>query len=881
MNKGKNSFIEQLRQELPDIPTDGLKKEGAEFHGPCPFCGGVDRFTVFQGAERFLCRKCAFDKGGDKIDYWKRHHKCANPRELEQKMGIISSDRPVKEKRSGGSPYPWEHSAKDHPAMRAYFKGRGITFSELFPLPPALRFNTFKNKNTGKPAARILAAVSQPGDTALKAHHSTWLEGAKSTKKTMKGPCKGKGVWFYPDRSKTEKKLVIGEGIETTLSAMQATGINGVAGLDAGKMQAIVLPGSISEVYILADEDESFTGQKAALKLAKRLEDENRVAWIISPSENTFSDRPRKIDFNDLTPEQICERFEKLIAPSSLDKTMIQRENKKSEIALLDEDGNRKTKATVLIEIGSQYELFHDENGDGYATIAKGSHKETWPIRSKAFAELLSDQYFMLSKKGVSRNIVADASDTLCGMARNQGERFKVYRRIAEKNGNIYLDLCDSDWRVVEVSAADWQVITDPPVKFIRSASSKPLPAPVKGGILEDLWSLINVRPADRPLIAGFLSRALHPTAPYFGLCVVGEQGTGKSTFTTMLRSLCDPSTAMLRPPPKDERDFLAGAVNNWCLTYDNLSGMKPWLSDALCRVLTGGSFAARTLYSTVEETTIPLSRPVILNGIDDLTARPDLADRVIAIELQPIQDSNRMEERELWKKFDRIKGEILGVLLDGISSALQNIDDVKLTYRPRQIDAARWATAAETGLDIAPGTFIQSYRKNQQEMVSIALESSPFIAAILDMLKDRKIWEGSPSTLLSLLPDFARDEEAVKSKAWPKSPSWVSKIIKRNAPALRKIGIEVEQSRTAAGRYIHLSMMNMTTEPKNLTPHSQDFGNEQACNEQGRRREVNENYRHCRHTVTANDDNDDNDGKNQKVSHEGTGCPGTFTGEF
>lgn len=381
-------------------------------------------------------------------------------------------------------------------------------------------------------------------------------------------------------------------------------------------------------------------------------------------------------------------------------------------------------------------------------------HSETWPIKSKVFTELLADQYFILSNKGVSRNVVTDATDTLRGQARVHGKQHKIYRRTAALNGKIFIDLCDSQWRVVEISEDFWRVVANSQIKFLRSPSSKALPLPVSAGNINDLWPLINVRIADRPLVVGFLTRSLHSAPPYFGLCVIGEQGTGKSTFTTILRALCDPSTAMLRPPPKDDRDFLAGAVNNWCLTYDNLSGMQPWLSDSLCRLLTGGSFAARTLYSTNEETTIPLARPAILNGIDDLTARPDLADRAIVITLQPIPDCDRLEERELWERFDRIKGKVFGVLLDGLCSALRNIDSVDLPYKPRMVNAARWATAAEEGLGLQSGSFMKSYADNQQDMVSISLEASPFIAALLDMVKQKRQWEGKPTELLSLLPN-------------------------------------------------------------------------------------------------------------------------------
>lgn len=40
----------------------------------------------------------------------------------------------------------------------------------------------------------------------------------------------------------------------------------------------------------------------------------------------------------------------------------------------------------------------------------------------------------------------------------------------------------------------------------------------------------------------------------------------------------------------------MIAANNSWCLAYDDLSHVPPWLSDALCRLSTGGGFATREL---------------------------------------------------------------------------------------------------------------------------------------------------------------------------------------------------------------------------------------------------------------------------------------------
>jgi len=65
--------IEKLKEKLPTIRNSiqNLRKESANsFCGPCPKCGGDDRFVYRTDKDRFWCRKCN-EKGGDVIDFHK------------------------------------------------------------------------------------------------------------------------------------------------------------------------------------------------------------------------------------------------------------------------------------------------------------------------------------------------------------------------------------------------------------------------------------------------------------------------------------------------------------------------------------------------------------------------------------------------------------------------------------------------------------------------------------------------------------------------------------------------------------------------------------------------------------------------------------------
>ena len=96
---------------------------------------------------------------------------------------------------------------------------------------------------------------------------------------------------------------------------------------------------------------------------------------------------------------------------------------------------------------------------------------------------------------------------------------------------------------------------------------------------------------------------------------------------------------------PRDERELFIVASHSHVLAFDNLSGLPPWLSDTLCRLTSGGAFSTRRLLTDHDEILFAAARPVILNGIEDVITRPDLADRAILLMLAPIAERQRRPE--------------------------------------------------------------------------------------------------------------------------------------------------------------------------------------------------------------------------------------------
>ncbi len=452
-----------------------------------------------------------------------------------------------------------------------------------------------------------------------------------------------------------------------------------------------------------------------------------------------------------------------------------------------------------LIACAADADLWHDADGTGYATLAVQDHVEHYLLRSKGFRLWLGYRYYKAHKGAPNAQAVQDAIAALEAKARFEGEEHTPAVRVAHHDGNIYLDLADDDWQAIEITPRGWSVATFPPVRFVRPRGLRPLRAPAAHGTLDDLERFLNVRTAgDLKLVLGWLVMAFNPRGPYPVLVLNGEQGSAKSTAARLLRSIVDPNEAPTRSPPREERDLLVAARNSWVVAFDNLSGIKEWLADALCRIATGGGYSARQLYTDADEVIFEAMRPIILNGIPDLATRPDLADRAIILKLPNIDEIKCRSETEFWADFDGTAGRILAFLLDAVSTALRRREEVQLERIPRMADFCIWAEAASPAFGWKPGEFTEAYQDNRAAAIGMTVTADVVAEAILALVDEVKEWQGTASELLEKL-NLRVSDQIRRSDQWPKAPNWLSNRLRRAAPGLRAMDLEViEHPRTS-----------------------------------------------------------------------------------
>lgn len=459
-----------------------------------------------------------------------------------------------------------------------------------------------------------------------------------------------------------------------------------------------------------------------------------------------------------------------------------------------------QSQATLAAGMAADWDMWHTPAKEPYATIVIDGHKENWPVKSQTFKRFLAKQFFDEQGKAMNSDALAATTNLLEAKALFEGDERQVYVRLAEHGGNIYIDLCDAEWRSVQVTPQGWRLTNDSPVRFRRSRGMLALPVPQPGGSVELLRDYLNLDDGAWRLVVAWLVATLRPRGPYPVLALFAEQGSGKSTTGRLLRELVDPNAAPLRAEPKDGRDLMIAASNSWCLAYDNLSNVPPWLSDAFCRLSTGGGFTTRELYTDQDEVIFDSQRPVLLTSIEEVATRSDLLDRCLIVWLPSIPENRRRSEAELFEAFREVRPQILGALLDAVVVALRRLPSLRLPGLPRMADFALWATSAEAAFGWPDGTIMAAYQGNRDSANEVALEASAVARPLLDFLEAQGEWTGSSGELLKALEDRLGDQSR-KPSGWPKNPRSLSGHLKRLAPNLRAAGWVLDQDRNSKKR--------------------------------------------------------------------------------
>lgn len=538
-----------------------------------------------------------------------------------------------------------------------------------------------------------------------------------------------------------------------------------------------------------------------------------------------------------------------------------------------DKDGKSATKddkpttANALIELAIKHsDLFHDERGDGYAVIAHNEIRRTLKLRSKEFRRWLSGTYYATTERAANNEAIYTSLSVLEAKATYDGRQLELSNRFAKRDGVIYIDMADSRWRGVKVTAAGWEILIKPPVLFRRYSHQQALPDPVRKGKLSDIHKHLAVKAEDdKRLVEAWLVACAFSDVPRPAITFHGPQGASKTTAARCLKSISDPSLTESVDLGKSPADLAQVLDHHGVPCFDNLTSIQAWAADLLCRGVTGGAFSKRELYSDDSDVILSFKRPMIITGINIPTHAPDLLDRLLMIELERIQPDKRMDEATFWARFNADKPMLFGALLDAIAGALHHLPHIKLQRMPRMADFARIACAYAEFAGIGSEKMLEIIMQHTSRQTQEVLDADPVASAIRDFIQKQGTWKGTAASLLQQLNEFV---SVPKPDGWPKQANNLTRKINVLHATLNEAGISIRRHKEGLSREKLLTLESIAESSSLSSASSKDsihagFKPDDKADDKDDKRKIQKSSSALKpRASTGLNDRDDKDGK-------------------
>lgn len=471
-------------------------------------------------------------------------------------------------------------------------------------------------------------------------------------------------------------------------------------------------------------------------------------------------------------------------------------------------ESKRQSNYRSLLEIAKEHcsDFFVDEYQMPYASVSVDDHLEIISLRSRRFRSWLSNNFYQILKIVVDSQTIKDVINLLCAEAEFGNNKKNLCLRTAEtyipNKLTWYYDLTNQKWEFIEITSEGWRIVKNL-VIFRRFTSQAEQMYPSKEyppDIFDKFMKLLNVKGNENKLLLKcYIISLFLPEIPKPILMLHGEQGSAKSTLMELIKILVDPSIIHTLTFPRDINELIQQLYHNYVAYYDNVTNLREWISDQLCRVVTGSGFSKRVLFSDDDDYIYSLKRCIGFNGINLGATKADLLDRGLIIQLERLDKDKRLKIEDIWKNFDEIKQQLLGFMFDILVKVLRfkkQHSQLNLPGLPRMADYAECAEIISRCMGNPNNAFLNSYYKNIDLQTKEVLEASPVATCLRHFMLPRTVWEGTATSLLGELEVIAEDVKVnIHGKMWPKAPNYLSRRLNELRSNLREIGIIIEWS--------------------------------------------------------------------------------------
>lgn len=453
--------------------------------------------------------------------------------------------------------------------------------------------------------------------------------------------------------------------------------------------------------------------------------------------------------------------------------------------------------AAVLVTLAEESgDVFlHDQYGHAYVAVKRGKSHIVFAIEDSAYKSILAKRLWDAKGKVPNGHAVDGAVSVLAGKAVHEGKKIELRNRVAKEGDVLWYDLSDNEGRAVRITKEGYVVVDDPPILFQRYSHQLPQvpPSPPDQADASLLLQFVTLsKPEQHHLLLVWLAVCFIPDIPHPIINFYGAQGSSKTVLARMLKMIIDPSLLETISPSVNTYDLIQKLSHHWFLFFDNLQKIPVWISDELCRAVTGGGFLKRKLYTDNEDVMYSFIRCVGLNGINLVATRPDLLDRSILFRFDRIEDKKRRSEREIWQTFNALKPRILGGIFLALSKAM-NMQPIVLAERPRMADFAEEGCRVAEGLNIPHQQFLDAYKANRAIQHEAAIHEDSVGIVVMEYMNEHHTLEGTPSYVFKTLTQAADEMEInMYGKGWPGSPQSFTRRLNELATNLHEMGIRI-----------------------------------------------------------------------------------------
>jgi putative DNA primase/helicase len=326
--------------------------------------------------------------------------------------------------------------------------------------------------------------------------------------------------------------------------------------------------------------------------------------------------------------------------------------------------GRRNHQQEALIAIAQKKaKLWHTPQHVAYADVIKNGARITYRLDSVEFSRWLQNTHHLETGQWYKTRSIKSAIFNLSLIAKSGDTKWPIFNRVGKLNGRYYLDLGTPDGSAVEYSAAGWQVIAVPPVRFERAWESRncsALPIPVSGGNLEELFRFMDAKDEDRGLLISFLVKCLLPGKMEPILIL---QGRSSALAAETLKRTVDPCFTNRLDCVLPARQLATYAETSRILLYEYLYSKNLSLSVVERIVSLSTGYGCRQWSE--------LSRPQILACVNGAIVGRELQNQSLMVELQPIPKSYKESVWSYWSEFEALQPQLLGALLDAVCHEL------------------------------------------------------------------------------------------------------------------------------------------------------------------------------------------------------------------